>query len=98
MQVIPWFVTERDDKEIIGNFEAEFAGEKAFETTVGQITDFKHKRRIAVNLVQITPQILSLHAKALMLLEQLEGRWAVREPHVDKDYIPHIRRRPGKGF
>jgi hypothetical protein len=98
MTIIPWFVTERDDKEIIGEFEIAFAAESAFETTVGKVTDFKHKRRISVNLVQSTLQILELHTKALGLFEQLEGRWAVREPHVGKDYIPHIRRRPGRGF
>jgi len=95
LTIIPWFVTEVDDGGVIKSFSNQFSNQKAFDVIMGQIDEFKHKRRIIVNRIQDSPEILKLHQQGLDWFDQLEARWAVENPHVGPDYLPHIRRRPG---
>lgn len=98
MTIIPWFVTDLPDEEVIESFEVTFSGQKAFDITVGKAAEFKHKRKIPVNIVQPKSELLDLHKIALQWFEDLSARWAVRSAHVAGDYIPHIRRRTGRGL
>jgi len=92
---IPWFVTGADNKQVIDSFSKLFSGEKAFNVSIGKSYEFKNGRKIPVNLVGPSKEILALHKKALELFSSLESRWAVKNPYVDDEFIPHIRRRPG---
>jgi hypothetical protein len=95
LTVIPWFVTDLDEEEVVESFNHNFAAQPAFGTTTGEPIDFENKRRIPVNLISPTAEILSLHFKALEMFDELGARWALSSPHVAEDYIPHVRRRPG---
>jgi 2'-5' RNA ligase len=92
---IPWFISEEPHEEIIKSFYDYFSNQKAFTVMVGQTHEFKNKRKIPINLVKPSAELLALHGKTLDWFGQLEGRWAVKNPHVGDDYIPHIRRRQG---
>jgi 2'-5' RNA ligase len=95
LTVIPWFVTELAGGQITEIFSEYFKNQPSFKVQVSKITDFKHKRKIPVNLVKPTSELIALHQKALELFEALGARWAVRVAHAGTDYVPHIRRRPG---
>jgi 2'-5' RNA ligase len=95
LTIVPWFVTELDDEEVIKSFSERFSNDKALDVTIGEEGEFKNKRKILVNFVKPSLDILSLHTKALEWLEELETRWAVKNPHVGPEYIPHVRRRAG---
>jgi 2'-5' RNA ligase len=98
LTVITWFVSDYGSQEVENAFERDFARQRGLTINVGGIADFKHKRKVTVNLVKPTPKLLGLHQKALDFFTRLNGRWAVRSAHMDDEYIPHIRRRPGKGY
>ena len=98
LTIIPWFVTEMPDEEVIKSFKKKFSGHKSFEITVGERGEFKNKRRIAVNYLAPSRQIVSIHNDALDWLSDIEGRWAVKNPYVADDFVPHIRRRKGHNF
>jgi 2'-5' RNA ligase len=93
--IVPWFVTEIEDEEIVKSFYRQFSAELAFDAHIGQTDEFKDRRKILINPVDPSPEILTLHQKTLNWLSELEARWAVKKPHVGPDYIPHIRRRGG---
>jgi len=98
LTVIPWFVTEVTQEQVIKAFVNKFTRLKQFEITIGETGEFKSRRRISVNFVAPSPWITDIHARALDWLAELQGRWAVKTPHVGDDYIPHIRRRKGHNF
>jgi len=95
---IPWFVTELSDEEVIKSFKKRFVGEQKFDIRVGELEQFKNKRKIAVNLIEPSQYLIKLHQKTLDWFEEIEGRWAVQNPYVGDEYVPHIRRRPGHNF
>lgn len=96
LTIIPWFVTEMVENEVIGSFIKTFSGLPAIELTVGKEDEFKHKRRILINHIGPREKIVPLHDKALEWFLEIEARWAVEKPHVGDEFIPHIRRRDGK--
>jgi 2'-5' RNA ligase len=98
LTIIPWFVTELPDDQVIKSFKQFFSGQKALEIKVGEQGEFKNKRRIPVNFVEPSSQITELHQKVLDWFSQLDARWAVKSPHVADEFMPHIRRRKGRNF
>ena len=95
LTIVPWFVTELDQAEVIKSFERKFMGQKALKVRVGGLGEFRNKRKIPINFVTSSAQLKHLHSMALEWLSDLDARWAVQEAHVGKDFVPHIRRRPG---
>jgi len=98
LTVIPWFVTELPEAEVIKSFKLHYASHKSFEITVGELKDFRSGRRIPVNLVKPVRRLKALHNTTLDWMKDLNGRWAVKSPYVATDYVPHIRRRRGHNF
>jgi 2'-5' RNA ligase len=95
LTIIPWFVTYESTQEVIDLFRERFSGKKPFKVAVKEPIEFKSRRKIPVNLISRTDDLFALHEEALRLFDQLEARWAVKNPYVDEDYIPHVRRRFG---
>jgi 2'-5' RNA ligase len=95
LTIIPWFVTAESTSLVSASFRRKFSGIKAFKVRVEGSIDFKNSRIIPVNLIAHNPEIYSLHQQTLNWFDSMQARWAVKNPYVDKDYIPHIRRRPG---
>jgi 2'-5' RNA ligase len=95
MTIIPWFVTDKNNEEVIKSFMEEFEGQRRFEITVGPHTEFKNRRKIAINIVPAASELKDLHKKTLEWFSDLNARWAVKNPYVGEHYIPHIRRRVG---
>lgn len=95
LTVVPWFVTQLPDAEIRKSFYQHFTSQKAFEISLGRQADFKNKRKVSINLIKPSRQILSLHQMALDWFSKTEARWAVQNPHVGTEFRPHVRRRPG---
>jgi 2'-5' RNA ligase len=95
INIIPWFVLEANEAEMIKNFYSKFANIKSFKLKLGGIAMFGPKKDVAVNLAEATPQIMNLHTLALNWFEAIGARWAVKNPHVGSDYVPHVRRRQG---
>ena len=93
--VVPWFVTDMAEASLIQSFYDQYSGLSSFDVQVGRQTKFKHKREVQVNLVEPIPEILQLHATTLNWINEIGGRWSVKNPHVGDEYVPHIRRRPG---
>jgi 2'-5' RNA ligase len=93
--LIPWFVTDLDDQTVIDSFKQRFSGEKRFSVTLGEQAKFGPKRNVGVTLIEQSFSLVRLHQRSLRFMEEVEGRWAVKRPHVDDQYIPHIRRRRG---
>lgn len=98
LTIITWFVTEMTDKQVVESFKKTFSSEKVLNLTIGQQDEFKNSHKIAINHIKPSPDLVSLHHKALDWMESLEGRWAVKNPHMGKDFIPHIRRRQGRNL
>ena len=98
LTVIPWFVTELPEDEVIMSFKLHFAGQKPFEITIGELKDFRSGRRISVNLAKPVRRLKAFHKTTLDWMKDLEGRWAVKSPFVARDYVPHIRRRRGRNL
>lgn len=98
LTVIPWFVTELTEEEVIKSFKLRFAGKKQFDIKIGKIHQFQNGHRVSVNLVQPLRRLKALHKETLDWMLELGGRWAVKNPYVGKDYEPHIRRRRGYNY
>lgn len=90
--VIPWFVIDGEEQELVDSFHKFFAKAKSFDVRVGLRTQLGSKKDVYVNLVG-APQLTAIHQIALNWFEQTGARWAVKLPHVAKEYKPHIRRR-----
>jgi 2'-5' RNA ligase len=95
LTIIPWFVTDEGSEEVVKSFKDQFSSQKSFKITIGRYTEFKNRRKIAVNLTLPSAQLKNLHDKALEWFTILNARWAVKNPYVGDQYIPHIRRRVG---
>ncbi len=95
LTVIPWFVANISPQEVADSFKNNFKDFKSFEIIVAGKTTFGPRKNVAVSLVEHNENLVMLHNKALDWFEQLSGRWAVKNPYVDAEYEPHIRRRPG---
>jgi 2'-5' RNA ligase len=93
--VLPWFVSDLTEAELIDSFNSEFNTIKKFEIKISEIAHFGPDHAVTVNLVEPEPNIMQLHQQALAWFERIRHRWAVARPHVNEDYRPHIRRRPG---
>lgn len=91
--VIPWFVTEMAESEVIQRFNADFKDRNRFEVHIGGKAMFGPKKDVEVSLIEPNQQLLNLHQKALAWFDEINARWAVKTPHVGDDYIAHIRRR-----
>lgn len=96
LTIVPWFVTEAAEKDIIDSFFSTFSGHAPLELQVGPRDEFNYKRRIPINLIELSPMLLKLHMDALNWIKSLEGRWAVENPHVAEEFVPHIRRRQAR--
>ena len=93
--IIPWFVSDLTEVELINSFNSEFNSIKKFEIIISEIAHFGPDHDVTVNLVEPEPNIMQLHQQALAWFERIRHRWAVARPHVNEDYRPHVRRRPG---
>ena len=93
--VIPWFVVEMDEAELLESFSKTFGQLQAFDVRVGETAMLGPDRDVSVNLIEEVPGIMQLHGLALDWMRQLRARWAVKQPHVGSEYIPHVRRRLG---
>lgn len=93
--IIPWFVSDLTETDLINSFISEFNKINKFEIIVSDIAHFGPDHDITVNLIEPKPNIMQLHQQALAWFERVRHRWAVARPHVNEDYRPHIRRRPG---
>jgi hypothetical protein len=97
MTLIPWFVSDRADAEIISSFQDYFSGLAKFDITFGAKVILGSKKRAPVTSIRPDDELLMLHSSALRWFDLVEGRWAVKTPHVGDDFHPHIRHRRGKG-
>lgn len=95
---LTWFVSELGEEEIIETFYKKFSKVKTFDVKVGKQIMLGPKKDVAVNLLELNPEVLNLHQAGLAWFKQIHARWAVKQPHVDNDYVPHIRRRGGSSF
>jgi 2'-5' RNA ligase len=95
LTIIPWFVTEKGTSEVVLSFRQLLSGSRSFMANIGEIYEFKSRRKIPVNMIEPSKDLLNLHMKILKWFSLLEARWAVKNPYVGNEYIPHIRRRPG---
>jgi 2'-5' RNA ligase len=98
LTIIPWFVTDKENAEVIKSFKEHFSGLKPFEITIGKNIEFKNGHKIPVNLVAANKKLEDLHKKGLDIFSALDARWAVKKPYAGEEYIPHIRRRVGHNF
>ena len=96
LTIVPWFVTDVDEASLTQSFYKQFTRQEKIEISVGEIGEFNHKRKIPISFIESNDKLAELHDRSLAWLRSLEARWAVKTPHVGQDYIPHIRRRPGK--
>jgi 2'-5' RNA ligase len=98
LTIIPWFVTDLSNDKVIKSFQGQFPGQKPFSITIGEHTEFKNERKIAINLILTSSELQNLHKEALDWFSFLDARWAVKSPYVGEQYIPHIRRRSGQNL
>ncbi|HSX18201.1 MAG TPA: 2'-5' RNA ligase family protein [Candidatus Saccharimonadales bacterium] len=98
LTIITWFVTELTDEQVQESFNQTFSGQKTFEINIGKQDEFKHNRKISVNLISSSPELALLHQKGLNWFNQINARWAVKNPHIGDEFIPHFRRRQGHNF
>lgn len=94
--IIPWFVSDLTEPEIIGSFISEFEGTANFDLKIGQNAMFGPDHDVAVCLIEPDSRIMQLHQQALAWFDRIRHRWAVIHPHVNEDYRPHVRIRPGR--
>jgi hypothetical protein len=93
LTVIPWFVTDKlSENRVVKSFEAKFSGLQTIQTEIGQVVEMGG-RDVVVNLVQPQNNLLEIHRLSLDWFDEIDGRWAVKNPYVGEDYKPHIRRR-----
>jgi hypothetical protein len=95
LTVVPWFVTDLPYDEVVRMFNQEFQGLSKFEILIGVKVNFGPRKNVPVSLVRINDDLLQIHDRSLHWLDQIEARWAVKNPYVDDQYKPHIRRRQG---
>ena len=95
LTIVTWFVTDKSEADVCQLFYDKFSSEQPINLEIGERKLFGGGHRVSVNLVKPNSKLEALHQRALDWMVQLEGRWAVKDPHVDDDFVPHIRRRTG---
>lgn len=95
LTLIPWFVTDQSDQAVIDYFKNSFSGFSRFELHLGERTMFGPNDDIAVSLIQPSEKLSILHQLSLDCFDLVGGRWAVKNPYVGTEFMPHIRRRRG---
>ncbi len=93
--IMPWFVTEVSEADLLASFAAKFSNLPALDIKLDRKIMLGPRNDMSVSLVTPSPDILNLHTRALEWFGLIDARWAVKDPHVGDEYIPHIRRRPG---
>lgn len=92
--IIPWFVVGPESEEsLVESFSSTFSLFKKFTVTIGNNVSLGPREDVSVLLVENQPQIEKLHKAALEWFDVIEARWAVKNPYVGEEFIPHIRRR-----
>jgi 2'-5' RNA ligase len=91
--IVTWFVSDLADEAIVNSFQ-QFDFGPAFDVRIGPRVKFGPKKEVMVNLVD-SSELKNMHGRSLKWLEQIQPRWAVKNPYVGPDFIAHIRRRPG---
>jgi 2'-5' RNA ligase len=95
LTLIPWFTTDAADEEVEEAFRQKFQAYPKFNLEPTEEVMFGPDKDVPVTLVQSSAELLELHQTSLELFNQLGGHWAVKNPYVDDEYRPHIRRRTG---
>jgi hypothetical protein len=95
LTIIPWFVSDLPEEEIIKSFQSTFSGLPTVELEVGKQVSFGPENNVAVNLVRDNPNLMNIHKLSLDWFERISARWAVKNPYAGEEYKPHIRRRGG---
>jgi 2'-5' RNA ligase len=95
LTIIPWFVKELVPAAVIKSFYSAFTGQESFDIEVGREDTFKNSRKISVNLLRYSSELTALHGKALEWFDAIGARWAVNNPYVAEEFVPHVRRRQG---
>jgi hypothetical protein len=90
---ITWFVADLPEEELIDSFYETFSGRQAFDIKIGRDLHLGPHEDVSVVSVEPTSQTLQLHADGLNWFEKIEARWAVKNPYMGDEFIPHIRRR-----
>jgi hypothetical protein len=93
LTIIPWFVTDIPEQEVIKAFNSIFLGLPKTDIKIGSLSDFGPNDEVGVRLVEYSPDLFKIHNSALELFNKINGRWAVKNPYVGDDFKPHIRRR-----
>jgi len=96
MTLIPWFVSDLPDSEVISSFSNYFDTFRSFDIALGERVIFGGKDRAPVILIKPDEHLTDIHIATLKWFDAVGGRWALKNPHVGADFKPHIRRRPGK--
>ncbi|HET9850327.1 MAG TPA: 2'-5' RNA ligase family protein [Candidatus Saccharimonadales bacterium] len=94
--IMPWFVTELAEEQILESFKKQFSKTPSFELEIGKTVKFGPRKNVSVSLIRYEPRLSKLHQLSLEWLESLGGRWAVKNPYTAEQYTPHIRHRRGK--
>jgi hypothetical protein len=95
LTIIPWFVADITEQEVIEIFKSSFVDLPKIDASVGAITDFGPNDEVKVSLVEDSSDISKIHERALNLFNKINAHWAVKNPYVGDEFKPHIRRRPG---
>ena len=93
--IVPWFVSDQPDEQLVKSFISEFSTARMFDLLVGKNVKFGPKKNVAVNLIRYSAELTDLHTRALAWFDKILARWAVKNPYVADKYVPHIRRRRG---
>lgn len=93
--IIPWFVSDEPDEQITNSFTEKFSGFETFNVKVGPQVKFGPRREVSVNLLEDASKIVNLHQMALNWFNEIKARWAVKNPYIDEQFTPHVRRRQG---
>lgn len=93
LTIIPWFVTDISEAEVLKSFKSYFSDAKKLDVKIGPTTSFGPHKDVTVSLIDPNPELLKIHSMALKWFEQIKARWAVKNPYVGHEFKPHIRRR-----
>ena len=89
--IIPWFVADISEQDIIKSFKDNFSSIKRIDATIGGLKNFGENKEVAVSLVEPSAALLEIHKQALKWLEEINARWAVKNAYAGDEFKPHIR-------